>query len=630
MRKINLLAIMLALILIEPFMCSALRINEIMYNPDGNDNNQEFIEVYLEQETNLTGWVIGDSESDDTLELLQYNSTSNHVLITEEGFDFSGIRATIYSAGASIGNNLGNSADSIYLYDNNGVLMDSVSYYGSIANGNGNSMEFSDGEWIESCEIGGSPGKENCFNNDGTGNINTTNSTNTTNTTIDPTECKAIIVVYTDKEMYNDTDKVNIYFALYNDSFPFTIEYWVEDSIGNIVKSKYNTTNTNTKTWTPSLDEKDGIFYVKSNLYLDCGNETKTGDSESMIIVFNGNAERKTESTILIKEAYLGSDNKIEFGQPLRINVEIYKGDESKSSVEFWVENSNEKVSQTTKALFYDKFTEYDITIPIQLKPNCNNKYPDGAYKIVAEGLDLRAEMTVNIEGITSSLCPSSSSSSSTSSSSSSSSTSSYGSSGTEQKISYQLLNFNSNIVVGEEMINELLIQNDDEVHTFEAWSYIYKGSKSYSGEREGNRQKVELSPGESVIVELNNIVDDAEPGDYKFKVKIKKDNQKTNHEITKEISIKEQEKNNEQIEANKITINEGLKDLGNNSMKKISGNTVYSGSASRSKKLSLVLLLCSIFLIALIGLRSWLKQIKGNMKPASRVKTSKKNQQKL
>ena len=45
----------------------------------------------------------------------------------------------------------------------------------------------------------------------------------------------------------------------------FTIEYWIEDYAGNILKSKRNTTNLNTKSWTPK--GITNMFTVKANLY---------------------------------------------------------------------------------------------------------------------------------------------------------------------------------------------------------------------------------------------------------------------------------------------------------------------------------------------------------------------------
>lgn len=609
MGKKEFFAIILAFFLIEPFFCAAIRINEMMYNPEGDDNNREFIEIYMDQYTNLSGWIIADSSSNDTLKLLQYNSENqNYALITEDGFNFSNINATIYSAGATIGNNLDNSADSVFLYDTNKTLVASASYDGSMANGNEKSLEyFDDMGWAESYDSGGTPGREN-FRPILNETMNDTDNNATDNST-STEECKAIIVAYTDKEEYNMTDKVNIHFALYNDSFPYTIEYWIEDSIGNIVKSRYNTTNTNTKTWTPELDEKDGVFYLKSNLYLDCGNGTRTGFSQSMFIVFNSIMEKRKDSYITIEEVYTGSDSKIEFGKILKVKAEIYKGDESSSTVDFWVENSEgEKISQTASALFYNKFTEYDVTIPVQLKPNCDKGYKYGNYRVVAEGLEIRDEEDVDVEGITSSMCPAISSGSAAKSiASAPSNTKSSGSAAAETKISYQLLNFKSKIAPKDEILNELLIQNDDETHIFDVWSYVYKGSKSYSGEREGNRQSIELSPHESAIVEMENLVDNAKAGDYNYKVKIKKDGQKTNYELTEDVEMMNLTRSGDVASPEgQGEVNDGLKKLLENRTG-ITGKVVYEGSTAKSKKLGLVLLIVSVFIVSLLGLRNWI-----------------------
>ncbi|MBN1792195.1 hypothetical protein JW826_00715 [Candidatus Woesearchaeota archaeon] len=136
----------------------AVLISEIMYNPMGNDNNLEFIEVLGTDD--LTSYVFGDSSSNDSLETLKF-VPGNFSLIVEEGFDHSGINASVFSAGATIGNNLNNDADEVFLYLGS-VVAASAGYDGGLANGNGYSLELVNGEWLESCVVGGSPGSENC------------------------------------------------------------------------------------------------------------------------------------------------------------------------------------------------------------------------------------------------------------------------------------------------------------------------------------------------------------------------------------------------------------------------------------------------------------------------------------
>ena len=56
---------------------------------------------------NLTGFIIGDSSSNDTLVALQIKEC-DFALIVERDFNYSNLSCSIYSAGAAIGNNLGN------------------------------------------------------------------------------------------------------------------------------------------------------------------------------------------------------------------------------------------------------------------------------------------------------------------------------------------------------------------------------------------------------------------------------------------------------------------------------------------------------------------------------------------
>ena len=136
----------------------AVHISEVMYNPPGNDNNREYVEVFVPNGERLDNWTIADAQSGDTLVLLTYvNST--YAMIVEEGYvyDKENASASYYSAGATIGNGLNNDRDEVYLYDPSGDLVDWMEYDGSLANGNNRSLEFCNGSWQESAE-GGTPG----------------------------------------------------------------------------------------------------------------------------------------------------------------------------------------------------------------------------------------------------------------------------------------------------------------------------------------------------------------------------------------------------------------------------------------------------------------------------------------
>ena len=119
---------MVLLLIIFLVPCSyGIHIIEVLPNPIGDDNNKEYVKIYSEEYVDLTSYFIGDEASNDTLVMLQ-QVNSSYSFIVEEGFNYTGINASIYSAGATIGNNLGNSADSVYLFFPNKTLIDSFSY----------------------------------------------------------------------------------------------------------------------------------------------------------------------------------------------------------------------------------------------------------------------------------------------------------------------------------------------------------------------------------------------------------------------------------------------------------------------------------------------------------------------
>ncbi len=141
------------------------KITEIMYNPPGNDNNLEYIEVVFGSPKSMNGWIVEDLTYQDVLVLVNGSSSSSINIIVEEGYSggyFSGINLSnvgIYSAGAAIGNGLGNDGDVVYLYDVEGNLTESVEYNGSIANGDGNAVCINGNNEHYSCEP--NPGEEN-------------------------------------------------------------------------------------------------------------------------------------------------------------------------------------------------------------------------------------------------------------------------------------------------------------------------------------------------------------------------------------------------------------------------------------------------------------------------------------
>ncbi len=454
--------------------------NEIMYDPVGDDNNKEFIELLLEEPANLSGFIIGDTASNDTLTALYYSdsySDSPHIppafyaLIVEEGFDYAGINASVYSVGSTIGNNLDNNGDALFFYSPNGTLLTTVRYDGQLARGNGRSLEFLNDQPYESKSMGGTPGRENSIvmaaiisslnastpnttiedtiNDKDTANEDTTNEDAANEDTVNdetspPMECRPNFAITTPKDVYQHQEQIAFSFRLNNTAdtkaTTFLIEYGIEDLLGRTVKAYLNTTNLKTKTYTPKIKEQDKVLLIKARLFLPC-TEVIT-KAEKQVIVINPNGETATAAGY----GNGNGDSNDESGSDARLSSSGTR------------EESGQKSGKKQKA----------------------------------------AERS---------------------------------------RISYTLLNMPPSIGNESEFSARLLIDNNDEPHRFDAWSYVYHGPKSYSGGREDNKQSVEIAPGESAIIQLDSIVE-AAPGEYKYKVKVRKDGQASTTDITKEIVL--------------------------------------------------------------------------------------------
>lgn len=416
----------------------ALVINEVLYDPAGTDNNKEFIEIVTNEPLNLTGWIIADSEANDTLTELRYHEQNKtfYLLIVEEGFNYTELNASIYSAGATIGNNLNNDHDEIKLFTPNHTLVMNMSYNQTL---NGTSLEYVHGTYRESFFFGGTPGRENSREENSGMNETAANETAVEedplfilpvlNETADETEnetanelspiehdeqepCAMPFTINTSNNIIQNKDPITYSFTPAENA---TFEYWIEDLAGAVMRKKRTTTSTAPKSFTPSTTEKEKVFIIRADAYANgC-----SFHAEKLIVVENPNAP------------------------------------EPKETKQKTTEKRKEPPKQHTSRRIHYLTTSIPDTILLE-----NNT------TALAFFLD---------------------------------------------------------------------IANDDEDHRFEVWSYVFRGSKSYSGGREENKQDLVLGAGQEVRITLVNTVN-LTPGAYSLKIKIRKDNQASTTDLVREI----------------------------------------------------------------------------------------------
>ncbi|MEK6845187.1 MAG: hypothetical protein AABY26_00390, partial [Nanoarchaeota archaeon] len=314
------------------------------------------------------------------------------------------------------------------------------------------------------------------------------------------------------------------------ENYPYVIEYWIEDLFGNMVKPKYNTTNTNQKSWKAEIEEQDRVLWIKAKVYPFCKDVNLEDNfaAQMLVVVNNGAAKwlatggnvksgesesKENASSIKITKI---SPSPTEYGEILKAEVEIYKGGTNKYLVSAWVEMDGKEISEKTKVNLYTKYSKYKLSLPIQLDDNCNLK--EGKAKVIVSGLDDDAEENIEIkkpktcgeEGKKTSSVKSTAAATSS------------------QKFSYQLLELPDTLYLPQPLAVKVKLTGDEEAHHLKVWSYLYRGSKCYScgiGEREDNVKEVSLKKnGEEMVNFYLNANPETEEGEYNVMVKLQKD----------------------------------------------------------------------------------------------------------
>ena len=586
-----LLKIIVLLILIENV--NALIINEIMADPIADESLNEWIELYNNESTsiNVSNWLIGDATGNDTIEGGLYNNEGTIIgpfgfaIITDDStrvynnFNVSENAVRLYVDDGSIGNGLKNSGETIYLYDNNSNLVDEKSYNSTTE---GLSWAFVNETLLKSDPTPG-------FSNNGS--------------VIVESSCDYAVNFILAKTLFDNSSDFSFKVRtskISGTATNFTMRAKIEDFNSKPIKeykpftNKSITTQRTSTEYTPNLEEGKS-FILDSNTTTQCNDTNLNNNFDTQIITIKGKPLQE-KSSIDIERVYdLGNDKEAKFGQTIRIKLNAYKGNTNKQSIAVWIEGNGDRISKQSKTNLNQKYTNYSLTLPIQIKPNCNGEFDDDDYKIKASGLDSEDEEEIEVAGITDSLCET---------------IKVEDKKITTKNFDFELKDFNEVIEVGEDFDTKLLLDNNnDQGMKVKVWSYVYRGSKSYSGEREDNMMELVLDANSVQVIDLENMVPEAEPGNYKFKVLVNKDDQKTNNEITKDIVIKNNQNKNNNIDTNNNRNNEITFDIENKNA--ITGNVVnyglvYESSTEKARHLvPIFLIILSVILnIVLISRR--------------------------
>jgi hypothetical protein len=562
---------------------NGLVINEIMADPISDETLNEWIELYNDESItiNLSNFIIGDDKDNDSIEGGLYDQEGTLIapfsfaIITDEAtrvynnFNVSSDAIRLYVDDAAIGNGLGNSGETIYLYDGNNNLIDKKTY----------NRTTEDLSWA-------------LLNN----NLNKANPTpGFTNDETLLSSCDYSVEFILAKTVFENSSDFSFRIRaskVSGSSTNFTMRAKIEDLNGKLIKEYRPFTNqpitkqrTSTE-FTPNLVEGKSYF-IDSNITVQCNDTKENNNFDTRIITIKGEPLRDDSSIDIEKVFDLGTDNKAKFGQTIRIKLNAYKGNTNKKSVAVWIQdNKDSRLSKQSKTNLELKYTNYSLTLPVQIKPNCDEDFGNDDYTIVAKGLDSEDEEELEIEDLTESMCEIKIIESKPFSA---------------KKFNFVIQDFNENIEPGKEFSTKIMLDNNNDADVpIKVWSYVYRGSKSYSGEREENMKEFILKANSLHIVELNNLVDDADQGTYKLKVIVNKNNQKTNNEMTKDILVSTKLKDDtiENLDDEETEINENLITVNSAFMNK---GLIYESTTEKAKKLIPIFLIILSVMINIV-----------------------------
>lgn len=293
---------------------------------------------------------------------------------------------------------------------------------------------------------------------------------------------------------------------------------------GEPVSLLNNTTIVDTTVY-PSFSSQAGKSWARldNGTFVICSNVTPAALNNCSQ---GGEPPQQQESSIEITDAPDSAD----FGDEIEVELEMYRGNTSKYAVYIYVEKEDgEDVSTKETLHLEEKFTNYTETVSLTL--DCENE--SGEYIIVAEGLNERDEKQIELDS-----CSEIQEENETQEQENESE----GEGISIGDFTYALTLPNT-IYLGEEFQVQVKISSEsDNEQEFLVWSYVYISSKCYSCTdtitRESNAKSIIVPSGDSVEVTLKNVVESAEPGSYKLKIKILQQGLKTPKEFTYNITL--------------------------------------------------------------------------------------------
>lgn len=358
----------------------SLEITELLPNPTGNDDAPmpagEYIEIYnpSESQIDLEGYYFLDAQQNKltisqntTLDTTTIQPNSLKVIYRNTNTKFS----------------LNNDKDTIYLYDTQSNLIDSVSYNQTKEN---LSVSKIDGVWTLSPPTPGTPNKI---------------TQPTQEITQEDKSCSYNINIQSSDIFYQN--KINFTLSIQKVSGPTSnilLKRHIKDKEENIVKDYQDLVllvpALKQLDYSPTLKEEGEYTIYTSATPLDCKDNKTTKYTKSFKIILEQDQEENQEinksSSIEILEI---SPKNITFGETINIKFKVLKQNTQKNLVTIYLFDKNKKqITQKVSLNLFEKDYEITLELPVLLKEYCISDL----YDISIQGLDTKTQKQVYIE----------------------------------------------------------------------------------------------------------------------------------------------------------------------------------------------------------------------------------------
>lgn len=300
-----------------------------------------------------------------------------------------------------------------------------------------------------------------------------------------------------------------------------TIQYWIEDLFGIIVKEKINTTQeikcykSVSRDWTPPDLNGSQAYIIRTKVVnVTCNNMTEIETTASLAV--KGAAQGSGSSISIVNH-----ENSTKFGDVVLVELGIYRGNTTKYAIDLWTEKEGRKSSSVTTVHADEKYKTYKLKVPVQIKQNCDSSIKSGSHTIVVSGLDITVSSSLTVEGTTCPSQPSGGASSSSSSATAISSTSQQ----KENIISIDVLSYNETATAGADVKTTAIIKNLFDVRkNISVYSYVFRGSSLASeGGWVPNAVAISLNASKNMTLTLQNkIKEDISEGVYYLRIRAK------------------------------------------------------------------------------------------------------------